>query len=63
LHLALALLLAAGLRRSRHHAAGLALAGAPRASDGATTDEPDLDVFARQPDGGWKIIRYLAYEE
>jgi ketosteroid isomerase-like protein len=35
----------------------------PGASDSVTTDEPGLDVFARQPDGGWKIIRYLAYEE
>jgi ketosteroid isomerase-like protein len=26
-----------------------------------TTDETGLDVFGRQPDGGWKIIRYIAY--
>jgi ketosteroid isomerase-like protein len=26
-----------------------------------TDDEPGLDVFGRQGDGGWKIIRYLAY--
>src|SRR5918994_3241553 len=25
--------------------------------------EPGMDVFARQPNGSWKIIRYLAYEE
>jgi steroid delta-isomerase len=25
--------------------------------------EPGLDVFRRQADGSWKIIRYLAYEE
>jgi ketosteroid isomerase-like protein len=25
-------------------------------------DEPGLDVFRRQPDGSWKIIRYIAYE-
>lgn len=27
----------------------------------ATSEEIGLDVFRRQPDGGWKIIRYLAY--
>ncbi len=27
----------------------------------ATSDEIGLDVFRRRPDGGWKIIRYLAY--
>jgi ketosteroid isomerase-like protein len=26
-----------------------------------THDETGLDVFGRQPDGGWKIIRYIAY--
>jgi steroid delta-isomerase len=30
---------------------------------GATTQEPGLDVFQRQADGSWKIIRYLGYEE
>jgi ketosteroid isomerase-like protein len=30
---------------------------------GTSTTEPGLDVFRRQPDGSWKIIRYLAYEE
>jgi uncharacterized protein (TIGR02246 family) len=30
---------------------------------GETTVEPGLDVFHRQPDGSWKIIRYMAYEE
>jgi steroid delta-isomerase len=25
--------------------------------------EPGLDVFHKQPDGSWKIIRYMAYEE
>jgi len=25
--------------------------------------EPGLDVFRREPDGRWKIIRYLAYED
>ncbi len=28
-----------------------------------TDDEQGLDVFARQPGGGWKIIRYIAYPE
>lgn len=36
------------------------------AADGASqaveTREPGLDVFRRQPDGKWRIIRYLAYE-
>lgn len=34
-------------------------------SDGAgavTTKEPSMDVFRRQPDGSWKISRYLAFE-
>jgi steroid delta-isomerase len=26
------------------------------------TKEPGLDVFRRQPDGSWKIVRYVAYE-
>ncbi len=26
-----------------------------------TDEEPGLDVFQRQPDGSWKIIRYIAY--
>jgi ketosteroid isomerase-like protein len=26
------------------------------------TKEPGLDVFRRQPDGSWKIVRYIAYE-
>jgi ketosteroid isomerase-like protein len=32
-------------------------------SDGrsATDDETGLDVFQRQPDGRWQIIRYIAY--
>ena len=24
--------------------------------------EPGLDVFRKQPDGSWKIARYIAYE-
>lgn len=35
------------------------LAGATNAVE---TKEPGLDVFRRQPDGSWKIIRYIAYE-
>jgi steroid delta-isomerase len=33
-------------------------------SDGKTveTREPGLDVFRKQPDGKWRIVRYLAYE-
>jgi ketosteroid isomerase-like protein len=27
-----------------------------------TSVEPGMDVFAKEPDGSWKIIRYLAYE-
>jgi ketosteroid isomerase-like protein len=26
-----------------------------------TTEEPGMDVFGKQPDGSWKIIRYVAY--
>ena len=26
------------------------------------TKEPGLDVFRRQPDGKWRIARYMAYE-
>ena len=28
----------------------------------AETREPGLDVFRRQPDGKWRIARYIAYE-
>ncbi len=27
------------------------------------TAEPGLDLFRRQSDGSWKIVRYIAYEE
>lgn len=27
-----------------------------------TSVEPGMDVFRREPDGTWKIIRYMAYE-
>ena len=28
----------------------------------STSEEPGMDIFRRQPDGRWKIIRYIAYE-
>lgn len=28
-----------------------------------TAREPGTDIFRRQPDGSWKIIRYMAYED
>jgi uncharacterized protein (TIGR02246 family) len=33
--------------------------------DGKTqvTKEPGMDIFRRQKDGNWKIVRYIAYEE
>ena len=34
----------------------------PGASTAVESKEPGLDVFRRQPDGGWKIVRYIAYE-
>lgn len=35
----------------------------PRAGGRTTTSvEPGLDVFRRQRDGHWRIVRYLAYE-
>ena len=30
---------------------------------GTATNEPGLDIFRREPDGSWKIVRYIAYEE
>jgi len=32
------------------------------ASSEVTTREPGMDIFRRQPDGSWKISRYMAYE-
>jgi len=32
------------------------------ASSEAVTREPGMDIFHRQPDGTWKIQRYMAYE-
>jgi len=34
----------------------------PGATTAAESKEPGLDVFRRQPDGSWKIVRYIAYE-
>lgn len=34
----------------------------PGASKAVESKEPGLDVFRRQSDGSWKIIRYIAYE-
>jgi steroid delta-isomerase len=31
--------------------------------DAVTSREPGMDIFRRQADGGWKIVRYIAYEE
>lgn len=27
-----------------------------------TSDEHGMDIFRRQPDGSWQIIRYIAYD-
>ncbi len=32
------------------------------ASSEAITREPGMEIFRRQPDGTWKISRYMAYE-
>ncbi len=32
-------------------------------TDATISKEPGLDVFRRQPDGVWKIVRYVAYED
>ena len=34
----------------------------PGTSAAVDSKEPGLDVFRRQPDGSWKIARYIAYE-
>lgn len=36
-------------------------AGADGAAE-VVSREPGMDVFRRQPDGAWRIIRYIAYE-
>jgi uncharacterized protein (TIGR02246 family) len=35
----------------------------PGQMGGTASYEPGLDLFRRQADGTWKIIRYIAYEE
>jgi uncharacterized protein (TIGR02246 family) len=35
----------------------------PGSSQKTESREPGLDVFRRQADGSWKIVRYMAYEE
>jgi ketosteroid isomerase-like protein len=30
---------------------------------GLASEEPGIDIFRKQPDGHWRIIRYIAYEE
>jgi len=30
---------------------------------GIASREPGLDIFRRQPDGSWKIVRYIAYDD
>ena len=34
----------------------------PGAATPVQSKEPGLDVFRRQPDGNWRISRYIAYE-
>ena len=34
----------------------------PGAATAVESKEPGLDVFRRQPDGSWKIVRYIAYQ-
>jgi uncharacterized protein (TIGR02246 family) len=34
----------------------------PGAARPVESKEPGLDVFRRQPDGSWKIVRYVGYE-
>jgi uncharacterized protein (TIGR02246 family) len=34
-----------------------------RSAEGESTSvEPGIDIFRRQPDGSWRIVRYIAYE-
>ena len=35
----------------------------PDQAVGTVSHEPGLDIFRKQADGSWKIIRYIAYEE
>lgn len=34
----------------------------PGAAGTVKAEEPGMDVFRRQADGSWKIVRYIAYE-
>jgi ketosteroid isomerase-like protein len=36
--------------------------GAGAAAQEITSEEPGIDIFRKQPDGRWQIIRYMAYE-
>jgi len=38
------------------------LSVSPKNGPAESTREPGLDIFRRQPDGTWKISRYMAYE-
>ena len=31
-------------------------------TDATISEEPGMDIFRQQPDGNWKIVRYIAYE-
>jgi ketosteroid isomerase-like protein len=31
-------------------------------TDETISEEPGMDIFRKQPDGSWKIIRYIAFE-
>jgi ketosteroid isomerase-like protein len=31
-------------------------------ADETISEEPGMDIFRRRPDGSWKIVRYIAYE-
>ncbi len=34
-----------------------------QAGVGTVSVEPGMDIFARQPDGSWKITRFMAYQQ
>jgi steroid delta-isomerase len=34
-----------------------------RSGVGTVSVEPGMDIFARQPDGAWKITRFMAYQQ